>query len=197
MPLWPTTRKTLLLRLGNPDREKAWQDFSELYQPVIYRFARRSGLQHADSLEITQQAMVRVLRSARIWLSEEPPQSFRAWLKTTIKNLVINFVTRTPKHNGLDDQLYEFEDPGMHSADDAWQEEERRAFLRAAMDQVKNTVTRDAWLTFSRTVLDGANVPDVAAELGKSIGAVYAARARIVKQLEMGSRKLWEESENE
>jgi hypothetical protein len=45
----PTTRASLLLRLGNPGDHEAWVEFVTLYEPVVYRRLRQSGLQDADA----------------------------------------------------------------------------------------------------------------------------------------------------
>ncbi len=43
------TRASLLARIRDFRDELAWGEFAQLYTPLIYRFARRSGLQHADA----------------------------------------------------------------------------------------------------------------------------------------------------
>jgi len=37
-----------LVRLKVPRDERAWVEFVEIYEPLIYRLARRKGLQEAD-----------------------------------------------------------------------------------------------------------------------------------------------------
>jgi hypothetical protein len=51
MPNPPTTRNSLLLRLCQPADEQAWQEFVEIYEPLVYRLARRRGFQHANQAE--------------------------------------------------------------------------------------------------------------------------------------------------
>ena len=47
MTLGPETRASLLLRLRDPADERAWAEFLAVYQPVVYRLARRNGVQDA------------------------------------------------------------------------------------------------------------------------------------------------------
>lgn len=47
----PPTRNSLILRLRNRRNVDAWQEFAAIYEPVVYRMARRRGLQHADALD--------------------------------------------------------------------------------------------------------------------------------------------------
>ena len=44
MTYTPTTRASLLLRLGNPGDHEAWVEFVTIYEPVVYRQLRQNGL---------------------------------------------------------------------------------------------------------------------------------------------------------
>ena len=48
----PTTRLSLLLRLGEPNDREARGRFIELYAPLLYRFFRRRTLQDADAADL-------------------------------------------------------------------------------------------------------------------------------------------------
>src|SRR5262249_62174760 len=50
----PTTRPSLLARLRDPGDERAWREFAAIYAPLVYRLARRKGLQDADAADLTQ-----------------------------------------------------------------------------------------------------------------------------------------------
>ena len=43
MPLTPTTRASLLLRLCDSEDHEAWVEFVTLYEPVIYRSCGSTG----------------------------------------------------------------------------------------------------------------------------------------------------------
>ncbi len=49
MTTTPTTRASLLLKLGNPHDHQAWVEFVALYEPVIYRMLKKAGLQEVDA----------------------------------------------------------------------------------------------------------------------------------------------------
>ena len=48
------TRPSLLVRIRDPKDQQAWRAFLDLYAPLIYGFGRKSGLQDADSADLTQ-----------------------------------------------------------------------------------------------------------------------------------------------
>ncbi|MCP4174110.1 MAG: hypothetical protein GY758_25440 [Fuerstiella sp.] len=56
----PDTRASLLIRVKDPFDCDAWLGFSDIYRPVIYRMARRRGLQNADARDRTQKVLTSV-----------------------------------------------------------------------------------------------------------------------------------------
>ena len=64
----PTTRPSLLVRLRDSRDEQAWGEFVEIYRPLVYRLARRRGLQDADALELVQEVMIKVASAIELQL---------------------------------------------------------------------------------------------------------------------------------
>jgi len=56
----PKTRASLILRLRHPEDAVAWEEFVEIYQPLVFRLARAKGLQEADALDLTQEVLAKV-----------------------------------------------------------------------------------------------------------------------------------------
>jgi len=67
----------------------------------------------------------------------------------------------------------------------------REQYLRAAA-VVKTDVDGDTWRAFELTVVRGQSCDEAAALLGKSVGAVYAARSRIMRRLREQVQRLQE-----
>ena len=102
MPLTPTTRASLLLRLRDSEDHEAWVEFVTLYEPIIYRLMRQNGLQDADARDVMQELLLTISRSIDRW---EPRAggSFRGWLRRVARNLVIHWLKqkgRRPGHPG-------------------------------------------------------------------------------------------------
>ncbi|MHC4402267.1 MAG: RNA polymerase sigma factor [Planctomycetota bacterium] len=51
------TRPTLLLRVRDAADGQAWSQFVRIYSPLVYRYARRRGLQDADAADVTQDVL--------------------------------------------------------------------------------------------------------------------------------------------
>ncbi len=194
MNQWPTTRNTLLVDLAGERYQSAWFEFSRLYEPVIYRFARKRGLQHVDSVDLTQQVMLNVMKAARRWAEDHPPDHFRGWLKTVASNSLINMVTRDAKYRATGGASDSSIAEPVTDSDEAqiWADEESRAILKSATKLIRDEFSADSWYAFEQTLLHGRTVDSVAKSLNKSKGSIYAARARIVRRLKRESLRIIE-----
>ena len=186
MTEFPETRASLLIQLRTPENREAWEAFAATYQPVIYRMARRRGLQDADARDLVQNVLVRV--SAAIDRYEpQPGVRFRNWLSRVAKNAILSALTRRARDRGLggtdaSDQLAQRPDLSDQTDRELETEIMREQFLRAAA-VVRTDVNDETWKAFEATVINGLSCDDAAQELGKSVGTVYAARSRVLKRL--------------
>jgi RNA polymerase sigma-70 factor (ECF subfamily) len=97
MPSLPDTRASLIVRLPDAADARAWDDFVAVYAPLVYRLARRTGLQPADADDVVQEVLAAVARSVDGWLGRSDRGPYRAWLLRIARNLAINALTR-PKN---------------------------------------------------------------------------------------------------
>ena len=51
------TRPSLLARIRDLGDRLGWSEFVDIYAPLIYGFARKSGLQDADAADLTQEVL--------------------------------------------------------------------------------------------------------------------------------------------
>src|SRR5437763_3209335 len=82
----PTTRASLLVRLGDAADSAAWGRFVDLYAPPVYACARRHGLQDADAADVTQDVMRSVYTAFRRGDFDPDRGRFRGWLITIVRN---------------------------------------------------------------------------------------------------------------
>lgn len=192
----PDTRASLLLQVQAGNDPKAWDEFVAVYRPVVYRLARRRGLQDADAEDLAQQVLVSIARSIEGWRKRDESVRFRHWLRRVAKNAILNMLSRGPKERAAGStSVQEF--LNQQSDDESGLEREleleyrREIFFRAAA-LVKSEIATDSWKVFELAVIEDIPIEQVATALGKSVGAVYAARSRVMKRL----RRYVEDMEN-
>jgi RNA polymerase sigma-70 factor (ECF subfamily) len=184
----PNTRPSLLLRVRDPADGEAWNQFVELYGPLIYRFARKRHLQDADAADLTQTVLQAVAGAVRS-LEYDPRRGlFRGWLFRVVRNQLSKFLGRLRRFpTGTGDEAGQrlLEDLPAREEDEAalWDREyERQLFLWAA-ERVRGCFTERSWQAFWRTAVEANDARETAAALGMSVGAVYTAKSRILDRV--------------
>jgi RNA polymerase sigma-70 factor, ECF subfamily len=188
MPSLPETRASLILRLPDAADARAWDDFVEVYAPLVYRLARRHGLQPADADDVVQEALAAVARSVEKWLARPDRGLFRAWLLKIARNLAINALTR-PKHRptgtGNSDvarRLHEHPDSNGDIASQFDLEYRRELFHRAA-ERIRDEIAERTWQAFWLSTIEEQSIAHTADQLKMSVGSVYIARSRVMARL--------------
>ena len=99
MTEFPETQSEVLARIQSPEDREAWEGFVSMYRPVIYRMARRRGLQDADAKDLVQRVLVAVAGSISRWEKRNGIR-FRHWPRRVAKNAVLNALPRQPHDPG-------------------------------------------------------------------------------------------------
>ena len=184
----PQTRASLILRLRDRSDLNAWREFSEIYQPLVFRLARSKGFQHSDALDLSQEVLVRVAGAVERWEPDETKGTFRGWLYRIARNLMIDFLERGKRHplaggaSGIV-KLVEQQADKASMESQTFDTEFRRQVFAWAADRIRPSFQDTTWQAFWKTAVGEHAAADVAAELGMSIGAVYVARTRVMKKL--------------
>ncbi len=80
------TKTSLIRAVGGPEGGTRWDEFDEIYRPLMLALARKAGLTHHDSQDVVQNALVTLVRGASRFELGERPGSFRAYLKKVIES---------------------------------------------------------------------------------------------------------------
>jgi RNA polymerase sigma-70 factor (ECF subfamily) len=184
----PTTRQSLVLRLKNREDQEAWTEFVEVYEPLIYRLAIATGLQHADAEDLCQDVLRAVSSAIERWDPDPAKGSFRGWLFRIARNLLVDFLAvqaRQPRGSGRTSihELLQERPAGDPRAEAEFADEFKRRVFQWAADRVKNEFTNTTWQAFWKTGVEHGSIAEVAEELGLSEGAVYIARSRVLARL--------------
>jgi RNA polymerase sigma-70 factor (ECF subfamily) len=195
------TSVTLLRRLWDPRHdEQAWGTFLGRYGPLIHRWCRRRGLQHADADEVSGRVLAKLTTALRTF-EYDPAQRFRGWLKTVVDNTVRNFWRELAGRAGgrgsgdsdVQDLLEQVEvPPDLDGLADELDEGLRRDLERAdrVTAAVRQRVEPQTWEAFWLTAVEELPAPEAAARLGLSVASVYMAKARVGKLLRARAAEL-------
>lgn len=187
MSSFPETRYSLIARLGRADDEEAWREFLAVYRPLVYRIARRRGLQHADAEDLAQQVFTAVGRAIKNFRPDASRGRFRSWLAKIAQNTTINALSRRPRDAAaggttafevLHEQLGRSDCPR-----EIIELELRRSLFRRAAERIRHEFHESTWNAFWLTTVEGQDIAAAAAILEISVGSVYAARSRIIYRL--------------
>ncbi len=182
------TRASLVLRIRDPSDHSAWEEFASRYAPLIYRFARKRGLQDADAADVTQDVLQAVAVAIKRLDYDPNRGSFRGWLFIMTRNLVINHINRQARQpQAIGDTEVRDRVDALAAPSDAeealWEQEYQRSRLAWAAASIQDRFERTTWQAFWRTAVDGESPRAVADSLGLSVGAVHIAKSRVVARL--------------
>jgi RNA polymerase sigma-70 factor (ECF subfamily) len=170
-----STSIALLERLRQPSDVEAWTRFVDLYTPLLFRWARRLGLQDADAADLVQDVFGILLRKLPQF-DYDPNRSFRGWLHTVLLNHWRDHPRRISYPLPAETTV---PDP----ADEAREAEYRRYLVGRALALMRSDFQPATWQACWECVANDRPASDVAAELGMSVAAVYVARSRVLRRL--------------
>jgi len=176
-----TTSITLLERVRRRDDVEAWNRFVQLYTPLLFYWARRSGAQDADAADLVQDVFLQLTRTLPEFAYDQN-KSFRNWLRTITLNKVRQLYREgptvvAPERNDLS-QL-----PDPTDGDEQEAAEYRGYLVKQALEQIRGEFSPATWAAFQSYVLSDQPAEQVAAELGVRVGTVYAAKCRVLQRL--------------
>ncbi len=177
---WPSTQMTLLSRLRDLDDDAVWQEFAKTYSSLIYGYCRNRQLQHADALDVLQNALI-ALRNGLI--NYDPAKGkFRGWFCQIIWAEIAKF--RRKHYRAGRPVDHEFDQEFSVAAEsEVWEQQFREhavqvalAHLRAEIDAVKVTVLEEV-------VVKGRKPRNLVAEIGQDAAWISRAKYDLMQRL--------------
>lgn len=168
--------------------DEAWNRFVEQYSPLIYVWCRNCDLQSADAMDVAQMVFQTVSRSISTF-SKQPGGSFRGWLFTVTKRLILNYLNRTlrgPKpRGGSSIQIRLMEEPDRFSEESlsATHCADQDSLMNSILDKVRSKFDERTWQCFWLVAIEEKPAVDVARQLGMKPAAVRQAKYRVTQSL--------------
>ena len=193
----PETRPSLIARIRDPANGQAWAEFSRIYAPVIYRFARGAGLQDADAQDLTQEVLRAVASSLKRWEADPEKGKFRSWLYGITRNKLLEFWARQRRSaRATGDSTVSRTLAAQATAEEnaqMWEAEYQHHLFNLAAEQVRRELSETTWQAFWLSAVEGKSAKAVAETLGLSAGSVYVYTGRVMRRLKERVQQLMTE----
>ncbi len=194
------TRWTLVAGIKNPDDEKRWGEFYDLYQGVILGVARKAGLREDEAQDVLQETMKAVSRNIAEFVADPGHGSFRAWLFRMVrwriddqrrKRLPVggsspvsgDATATTPTVERVADTRAA-DLVGLCDAE--WE----KAFLQEGLKRLRLKVTAAHYQIFHLLEIDRMPVAQVARKVGRNAAQIYLVRHRVTNALKQILKRL-------
>lgn len=178
------------MRVRDNDSD-GWARFVRLYGPLVYGWARNTGLQSADAADITQDVFSVVQQKIHEYDPDRPTGGgFRSWLwGVTRLCLLQHFRSRASHINSADPEHLECPSAALDASetgpDSVGGQTVRALLISTAIRVVKSESESNTWDAFWRMAVHGHSATEIAAELGTNAKAVRQAKFRITKKLRL------------
>jgi RNA polymerase sigma-70 factor (ECF subfamily) len=177
-----TTRASLLIRIKDPNAKEAWSEFHDLYAPLIYRYARRRGLNRDDAEDVRSECYRAIVEQIKTFHYDKAKGGFKAWLRTMVDRRVVDLFRKKREHHANTRALGQIE--AVHpSPEEVWEAEWKNQHLQHCVEQLRSEVSRRTFEVFSIVVIQGRPVAEACDELGMNPNQVYKAKARMLRRV--------------
>ncbi|MCA9174838.1 MAG: sigma-70 family RNA polymerase sigma factor [Planctomycetales bacterium] len=177
-----------MLRIRDERDSAAWSQFVEIYAPLIYGFARKRGLQDADSADVAQDVLQGVSTAIKKFSYDPSLGSFRGWLFAVTRHKLQKKLSVSKRPGigvGGTDAVESINNQADPTAElsATWEREYQQRLFDWAAAQIQRSVNESTWRAFALTAIEGKKAREVAKELEMTVAAVYLAKSRVTGRL--------------
>jgi RNA polymerase sigma-70 factor (ECF subfamily) len=175
----PSTSSMLLERLRQPTAQDAWERFVQLYTPLLYCWAGCLGVRGDDADNLVQEVFATLLVELPKF-QYDAGKSFRGWLRTITRNKWFELQRRAKQVPPADDAALQ---QLTAKADHYWETDYQKHLVNRALELMRADFQETTWKACWEVVACDRPAAEVADELGITVGAVHAARFRVLARL--------------
>ena len=195
------TQTSLIIALQKTVVGVSWGEFMGVYQKLIFSIARKQGLSHEDSNDITQETIIKAQKNIKKYSPQRG--TFRNWLGVITKRNIIDHrrkIGRRPLAGWqpLDDDDEPVEDRLADKKDEfeeMWNEEVRGFLNEMAFERLKQVVKVRDVQVFHYTKIEQWSADKISDRLGITANNVYQINRRVGKKFHEILSLLEDESE--
>jgi RNA polymerase sigma factor (sigma-70 family) len=195
------TRQSLIERVKNPDDQRSWNEFFEIYSPLLYNVALRSGLSEADAEDAVQDTLLTIASRLPHFRYDPAVGSFKGWLKQLARSRVVDRWRRERKHREGALSIDHSDGDGFPLAgplpsghnpefDSIWEEQWKRDLFAAALDRVRTRIRARDFQIFHLCEMKGLSVAAAAKVVQLQLHQVYFARKKVIRLIQAEVKRL-------
>lgn len=175
------TRASLLIQIRDPGNRSAWQEFDDIYRPMLKRLALARGLDAADADDITQQCMAAVHNHIKSFEYDPAKGRFKAWIRTLANNRIRNLRRGRRPYQAEDD--FDRTEGHEQAPDEVFDRIWMETHLQFCFRKIEAELGQADFLAFKRYVIDEKPVAEVCRELGFTPGRLYKIKWRVTRRM--------------
>lgn len=182
---YPTTCVTLIDRLRQGDN-RDWQQFFDLYAPILLRIASFSGLTHAESEDLVSQVRRAMLRAARTGFRVDHQKGrFRTYLRSVANHETRRLYRARKPAERVGTPLDQLPDSRSDLGEQIWADVERQEILRTSLQLVRESkrVSAQNIEVFDRYVFNSESPQQIANSLGIQVNRLYGIIHEVKKRI--------------
>lgn len=181
-----STSESLLFRLQTRDEaahdQSAWEQFVNLYTPLIFYWARKTGMGQADASDLVQEVLTIVFQRLPEFRYDKT-RSFRGWLRTvTLNKYRESRRKKSSQMSPASGSMLEELAP-VQLAQSTWDIDYARLLVAQAMELMKSDFKGQTWNALRKVISDGMTVEQAAEQTGVSPWTIYSAKSRLMNRL--------------
>lgn len=182
-----STSESLLIRVRATNDFQAWSQFVDLYTPMIFGWARKTGLSSTDAGDLVQEVLTVAFEKLPTF-DYQADQSFRGWLRTVTINKRRELIrkqrlkpvaARTSEFVNLSDQ----NGIDVNRLKTAWDLDYQRQVVAQAMEIIRPEFREITWNALYEFVTSDLDAATVAQKHSVSQWTIYGAKTRLIKRL--------------
>jgi RNA polymerase sigma-70 factor (ECF subfamily) len=167
----------------------SWREFSRIYRPLLYRYARARGLDRESAEEVAQQCMALLAEKMPAFEYARSKGGFKAWLRRLANNRITDLFRKKKLPRAQTADLRRAQHREL-SPEELWEREWERRHLKYCLELIRDEVAPTTYQAFEYHVLAEWPVKKVMEALDVSADQVYAAKSRITRRLRKTMREL-------
>jgi RNA polymerase sigma-70 factor (ECF subfamily) len=184
-----TTSTSLIARVRDPQDSQSWQEFVQLYEPLLYSYVRGRGLEASEARDVVQDVFIVLLRALPTFELDNRKGRFKTWLWQVTMNAVADHCRRTRSRQRAEGGWQERAErqgpkPTVGAEPDAaFIAAHRQRVLEHVLPIVRAQTQAKTWQCFEQYILRGRPGVEVAREVGLPANSVYVHASRVLDKV--------------